>query len=252
MRKEREGLTFTNKLGLTFKIIRYGGWEDVDVKFDSTGYISNELCWANILKGEVKDKLHKDVLGVACIGDGEYNSKDSIAGYNPYKIWINMLKRCYCEKQKLTQPSYKDCYAHEYFLNFQNFYKWFIQNQPKGCGWQLDKDLLEKGNKIYGPDTCCMLPSRVNKLLETSKAMRGDLPLGVRKFDGVKGVKFRAYCVDNGKQIHLGSYDSIEEAFSKYKSFKEDLVRKIAQDYKDIISYKAYNALMNYTVTMED
>lgn len=29
----------------------------------------------------------------------------------------------------------------------------------------LDKDIFIKGNKVYGPDTCCLVPIRVNALL---------------------------------------------------------------------------------------
>ena len=46
-------------------------------------------------------------------------------------------------------------------------------------GWQLDKDILIKGNKIYSPDTCCFVPSEINNLFVGCNKSRGSLPIGV-------------------------------------------------------------------------
>jgi hypothetical protein len=56
----------------------------------------------------------------------------------------------------------------EWFL-YDNFYEWLHKqenfeiwkNMPRSA---LDKDILVKGNKVYGPDTCCLVPNYVNSL----------------------------------------------------------------------------------------
>ena len=35
-------------------------------------------------------------------------------------------------------------------------------------GWELDKDILEKGNKTYSPETCCFVPRVINSLYKTN------------------------------------------------------------------------------------
>ena len=48
-------------------------------------------------------------------------------------------------------------------------------------GWELDKDILVKGNKIYSPDTCCFVPKEVNTVFTKRQSKRGDYPIGVIK-----------------------------------------------------------------------
>lgn len=47
------------------------------------------------------------------------------------------------------------------WLIFSNFEKWFDKYWK--VGYQVDKDLL--GDKVYSPETCVMLPKRLNVLL---------------------------------------------------------------------------------------
>ena len=53
-----------------------------------------------------------------------------------------------------------------------------MENQ-KWEGLELDKDLLVKGNKIYGPDTCCFLPGAINSLFSHGQKKKNNLPEGV-------------------------------------------------------------------------
>ena len=89
---------------------------------------------------------------VGIIGEGIYVSRINSIRTKEYVAWDAMLQRCYDDKLHKRHPSYKDCTVCEEWLNFQNFAKWFNDNNIDGC--QLDKDLLIKGNKIYSPETC--------------------------------------------------------------------------------------------------
>lgn len=55
-----------------------------------------------------------------------------------------------------------------------------------------------------------------------------------------------------GESVHLGVYDTPEEAFRVYKTYKEALIKQKAEKYKHVISPEAYNALMNYKVLITD
>ena len=59
-----------------------------------------------------------------------------------YRAWHGMLFRC---STKNTQETYNDCSVCEEWLRFSNFKRWFDENYIDG--FQLDKDILVKGNK---------------------------------------------------------------------------------------------------------
>ena len=42
------------------------------------------------------------------------------------------------------------------------------------------------------------------------------------------------------------------EAFEKYKKFKEEYIKQVADLYKNVIPKKLYLALYNYQIEMED
>ena len=43
-----------------------------------------------------------------------------------------------------------------------------------------------------------------------------------------------------------------EEAFRAYKQFKEDYIKQVADEYKDKIPQKLYDAMYNYKVDITD
>ena len=50
------------------------------------------------------------------------------------------------------------------------------------------------------------------------------------------------------KNKHLGSFDTVEEAFQAYTKFKEYYVKIIAEKWKGLISEGAYEAIQNWKV----
>ena len=119
----------------------------------------------------------------------------------------------------------------------------------------LDKDILIKGNKIYSPNTCIFVPERINKLFTKRQNDRGKYPIGTCWHK--PSNKFIAQCSvldkeNNRKEIHLGYYDTSEEAFLVYKQFKEKYMRQIADEYKDLIPQKLYEIMYRYKVEMND
>lgn len=163
-----------------------------------------------------------------------------------YTLWNNILKRCYNTSYHIERPTYSDCTLSENFKNFNYFYQW-CQNKIgfRNQNWQLDKDILLKGNKIYHEDLCVFVPPDINGLFIKSNATRGNLPIGVSlHYSG----KYIAQC----KNTYIGIYLSSDEAFRAYKAFKENLILTKALQYQNHIDIKLYNAMLNYEVSIND
>lgn len=156
----RVGEKWTNKQGCNFKIISYINKLDVTILFED-GYIKDKVKYDNIKKGQVKNINYPSVFGIGYEGIGKYTFNNS-----PHirSKWKGMLERCYCEKWHIKKPSYIGCSVDERWHNFQVFAEWFEQNYKDG--FELDKDILFKGNKVYSPETCCFVPSEINILFK--------------------------------------------------------------------------------------
>lgn len=195
------------------------------------------------------------VYGVGVKGM-KYPTKQNKKHLTEYKVWASMLMRCYSKSQTMRKPCYENCTVSDNFKSYVFFYEWcqeqtgFKKKDENGNSWYLDKDILLKGNKIYGEDTCVLVPSRVNILLTSCKGRRGLLPIGV-SFD-VAVNRFRSSCWQNGKNKKIGRYASKEEAFQAYKAFKEALIKDVANEYRAQLDQHTYNALMNYEVNIND
>ena len=51
---------------------------------------------------------------------------------------------------------------------------------------------------------------------------------------------------------HLGLFDTANEAFEVYKQAKEDYIKEVADEYKDIIPFELYKAMYDYKVDVDD
>lgn len=168
-----------------------------------------------------------------------------------YTLWRSMIYRCYSEKYHKRYPSYRGCEVSEYFLHYDNFRIW-CHNQV-GFGnpkWDLDKDILVKGNKVYSEDTCCFVPNEINKLIIKSNRSRGEYPLGVC-YDKSRNTYKVRLCI-NGKQTHIKTCKTVDQAFLVYKLEKEKQIQIVAERWFGEIDDRVYTALMNYKVEPTD
>ena len=154
------------------------------------------------------------------------------------------------EKFWQRSVSYKGVTCSENFKSYDFFYKWCQTQGGFKEYFALDKDLLVKGNKVYSEDTCVFVPQRINSLLVSCKANRGDLPIGVCWHKG--NEKYTAQGWDGKHRKTIGYYSSIEDAFQAYKTFKEAYIKQVAEHYKSQIDPRAYEALVKYTVEITD
>ena len=186
---------------------------------------------------------------VAGVGynDGKYPASNT----KEHSLWRSMLSRCYNERNLKLKPAYRGCSVSENFKNYTYFYEWCNNQIGFGeDGWNLDKDLLIKWNKVYSEDNCVFVPMEINNVIVKADSLRGDLPIGV-VFDKSRN-KFQARMWANNKPKFLGRYETPEEAFKVYKLNKEKHIKKIAEEWKCMIYYKAYEALINYEVDIND
>jgi hypothetical protein len=241
----RVGEIAKNRYGSIMKITRYGGWGDVDVTFENGCVIHTN--YGSFAKGFTSNPFDRKTYNVGYFGIGKHMSVEK-----SYSIWADIFRRCYNPKCLVKFNTYIGCSVCEEWHNYQNFADWHDENYyiVNNERMELDKDILFKGNKIYSPKTCVYVPQKINYLFIKSNKRRGNYPIGVYLRND--GNKYIAQCDNDGKAIYLGAYDTTEEAFEVYKSYKEHLIKEIADRYKNKIPEKLYKAMYNYVVEITD
>lgn len=188
------------------------------------------------------------------INDGKYPVKsESEAISKEYATWRGMIRRCFhrSENRKNAYIRYDNCSVSDFFKYYSNFYEW--ANKQVGFkmpDFDLDKDLLKKGNRVYSEDLCVFLPSEVNTAIQAKRNDRGLYPIGVYKH--TQSGRFVARMRRRNKHFHIGIYETSEEAFYAYKREKEIYLKELAEKWRCSIDPRAYNALIAYSVDIED
>lgn len=170
----------------------------------------------------------KPIYGIG-INDSEYITNPSVDGKQimcpVYSRWHELLKRCYSSRYQNGQPTYIGCSACNEWLYFSGFKSWMEKQEWDGK--ELDKDLIDPGNKVYSPDKCIFIPKSLNNLLNDHANLRGTYPQGVNYHKSTG--RFAASCSVNGRRQHIGLYDDPNQAYIMYREFKSNHVREIAQ-----------------------
>jgi len=168
-----------------------------------------------------------------------------------YVLWRDMLKRCFDEKFKQKYPTYQGVTCSKEWLSMTTFIEDVSKMKGYGLiGCALDKDILQKGNKLYSKDTCCFVPAEVNMLLIKRDNYRGEWPVGVY-FHKARG-KFVARLNINGKLKYLGLFTAPEEAFFAYKAAKEAQIKVVAEKWEHLLDERVFQALLAYEVNIND
>lgn len=205
-------------------------------------------------------------MGRRTLGKGEtkhqfYNSGGKhITRFDGIKLkvcalWENLRVRCELlpERDESRFGKYSDVRVCDEWLDYQNFAEWAYNVDYFERGWQLDKDLLSNEN-IYSPDTCVFLPVEVNNILNTKTRKRGELPMGL-SWQTPKKKVINVQFVCKYPQFTVREYlkpDQIEEGFQIYKKARESYVQFLAEKYKDRLDPRAYKALKEYEVNIDD
>ena len=233
-------------------VLEYENNEKVTVLFHNP--INIVTCTLGSLNsGSVKNPMFPLVCGKGYIGVGKYSTKDK----KPYALWRSMLERAYSVRMQALNPTYKGVEVCKEWLNFQNFASWcetqkfFNAKDKNGRCYEIDKDLLVRGNKIYSPETCCFIPREVNIFLVKRQNDRGSFPIGVT-FCKERG-NFMAFCtVDDVPRKYLGRFKTPEEAFLAYKKAKEAYAKVLIGKWDGAVDERVIKALREYSVSMGD
>lgn len=202
-----------------------------------------------VREGKVYNPYFPSSFGVGYPGFGEYLP---VKHKLEHSVWYSMLERCYKQEYKDWKPTYETVTVCGDWLNFQNFATWYNNQKFAGVAdYQLDKDILVKGNKIYAPEFCSLVPREINMLLVTRENGRGSLPIGVHWRDKKVNCYAGQYKEFAGDK-HSKLFPTIEEAFLFYKENKERVVKEYAEAYKDKVDERVYIALCNYQVEITD
>ena len=236
--KEGEQLESYGKIYGDYVILKIFSKDKILVEFVDTGYqaISH---FRQVQSGCIRDDLVPTIQGVGFLGGREYNKQDQ---HNAYYCWVMMLRRVYDEKYHKRQPTYKKVKICNEWYNFQNFAKWFC-NQEYEQGWELDKDLKNPGNKIYCKEYCTLVPKWINRLFPNpAKRKDKNLPQSVEIIYLKNGeLNYKGYGSFKSGRIRGENKNTIQEAEIdalrlKIESINEELYyHKISDNLIDII-----------------
>lgn len=245
-------IVFYNNCNQNCKIIKYRGATNIDIQFED-GTIIKNVGYSNFKKQSYRNPncpIINSKYGYS-IGQGKYNSIENVDIMASYK---GMFERCCDEKALKKHPTYLGCRICEDWSNFQVFAKWFNDNKwTNEEKLYVDKDILIKGNKLYSPNTCILVPSQINKLFIKSDSMRNGL---IGTWLNPKSNRYVSQCNQGCKtNRNIGTFDTEIEAFNAYKEVKERYIKQIADEYKEKypqFPVKLYNAMYNYQVEITD
>lgn len=156
---------FENNSGIKFESYARRG-NKLRVEFPNTGYTA-EVFTQNAKNGKVRDPLEKTVYGIGYLG--------VIDKRKPYwkqasQLWNNMMKRCYSEKDE--RGYFGEAEVDERWHSLENFiediseldgFEGWRDAKETGIPFNLDKDFIKDGNKVYSRFYCCFLPDSYNK-----------------------------------------------------------------------------------------
>lgn len=217
------GDIFITNEGCEVTVVDYKNAFKVTIEFQYPSEYKKVVRADHLKVGSIKNPYLPRVYGVGYIGEGEYLAKENRENTSAYAAWHGIMQRCYDPKMQAKSPTYKGCTVDPEWHNFQVFAEWFYGQKHYKAGFEVDKDLLVEGNKVYSPSSCCLVPKDLNVLFNYSLAAKGVAPTGVNYQPNIN--MFQARISINGERVYLGVFKCPYEAEAVYKKAKQDYVR---------------------------
>lgn len=199
------------------------------LKFLNTG---NLTC---IQPYKIKTKMIKDrsaplLFNVANVGNVLTTGENNFY----YRLWIDILKRCYDKTGNKDYISYKNVFVSDEWLTFENFLndiKALKNHDAKlkynKVKWHIDKDILSGDNKVYSKYTCCWIPREINFFFTNKRENNTSGFEGVR----LNGKRYISEISEKGKVKNLGRFKTKIEAYEAYTTEKELILKRLLSEY---------------------
>lgn len=233
----------SNRCG-SFTVLSYSG-KIAKVVFEDGTKVDTYV--GSVKAGTVRNPNHPSVYGAGYTGIGNFCSVNANKEYN---LWKDVIRLCYSKKFQDSRCRSVSYTMDERWLNFQNFCADVhgILNFDRSYGaegWVFDKDVLVSGNTHCSLETMCFIPKEIDNLFRIYRKFIRKLPVGVQPVP--KSSKFTVRCRSEGKNIHRGTFESVEDAKMSYKEFKKNEILKCAEKYKNCLDPRVYNSLIKLT-----
>lgn len=179
-----------------------------------------EICVGNLQSGHFRSVDSPNKYG-GYIGCGVYSTSHKRA----YDAWYNTLRYAFLSGRKIPQDWY----------DFQRFAAWYVSCvSHMNSDWKLNYSLLLGRDCTVSTDSACLLPTEVAKAIRVNTINR------ITKKIGNSFVI--SDCVNLGLAKNI-SFVSEEAAISMYCRLKEDMVKTLAEQYKQQLPENVYQAL---------
>lgn len=240
------GKVSENKFG-QYVVVDHSESEFITVQFERTGTVA-KYPMPTFKKNQCYDFMQPTVYGVGFLGELIKNDMCETKK-SANVIWRAMLRRCYFEDTWRDRPKYERCFVSDEWKNLKTFKNYIKDQKEKGFyhkGYQLDKDILVTGNTVYSEHNCVFLPFILNSLQQVDKKSQGGYLPGVN-FSKDRN-KYKAEVYFENKKYFLGRFENEIDAFEKYKSAKESLVRDGIAKWEGLIDPRAFKAFSEYSI----
>lgn len=205
-------------------------------------------------RGLNKQKMFATIAGWG-INDADYKVRTVVNGKVTlcpfYRKWITIISRAYSEKSAVYRPPLVGNSIHSDWKYFSAFKLWM--ESKVWFGLEIDKDIIVKGNKEYGPTTCCFVPKYINMLISPNNKNSTGLPLGAVASAGCVG-RYNATS-QGGKSQYLGSFGDPMEAhrvwcLAKAKHIEDTVERWRMAGISENFSYTVAEKLIDRAVDL--
>ncbi len=166
----------------------------------------------------------------------EFNNK-------AYNVWYHILRQI-----KNDPENNSIC---EEWKDYNNFLEWYDKNYYSVEDEKMDllKDIFDRNNQMYSPETCVFVPYRITRLLKGT-ASKTNLPVGVGKKKNSDMYYSTCSVIRNGKKttVRHSGFHSPEEAFEQYKKDRKQYIKDVAESYRYDIPEKLYYAIIEWEI----
>lgn len=188
-----DGYVFTTRSGFLCTVLKLLDDGNYLIQFNESGQVQTSSFWS-IYKRTVIDHFVERKYGVGFAKGTLENPLD--CQNHLYIRWSSLLHRCYSGKV----CGYENVAVCDEWHNFDKFKNWFetevspLQyNDVALSTLCIDKDLFCDGNnRIYSPDTCCIIPQKLNCVIKHLTWLNGKIiGLTQRKRDSIKALMIK-------------------------------------------------------------